>query len=213
MSQAYAAGAVLSTVDDMARWDAAVSSGKLLKASTWAQAFTPYKLADGKSTSYGYGWQMAKVRGALEVGHGGDIHGFSSYALRLPEQKVFVVLLTNTEAGLARPVVVAKKAAAVAIGNPYPDFRPVALAANALDTFAGEYKLNERISRTVRRDKDHLEVVRSGRPTVAIYPLGADRFFARDSVTVYRFGRKADGTIAQLVLDDDGVEQVHPRVK
>jgi CubicO group peptidase (beta-lactamase class C family) len=39
MSVPYAAGALVSTVDDLARWDAAVSSGKLLKASSWHRAF------------------------------------------------------------------------------------------------------------------------------------------------------------------------------
>lgn len=215
MSQVYAAGALVSTVDDMAKWDAAVSSAKLLKPATWAQAFTPYKLADGKSTSYGYGWQMAKLRGANEIGHGGDINGFSAYTLRLPEQKVYVVLLTNNDSDTdrARPVVVAKKAAALAIGKPYPDFRAVALDASMLAMYAGNYKLNEKVSRTVKRDQDHLEILRSGRPALPIYPLGSDRFFNKNSVTVYRFDRNAAGAIAQLVVDDDGVEQVHSRMK
>ena len=215
MSQVYAAGALVSTVDDMAKWDAAVSSGKLLKAATWKQAFTPYTLADGKSTTYGYGWQMAKVRGAHEIGHGGDINGYSAYTLRLPEKKVYVALLTNADSSVdrVRPVILAKKAAAIAIGNPYPDLRPVALDASTLDLYAGDYKLNERTSRTVKRDQDHLEVVRSGRPALAIYPLGGDRFFSKKSLTIYRFQRNAAGGVAQLVLDDDGVEQVHTKLK
>jgi len=214
MSQVYAAGALVSTVDDMAKWDAAISSGKLLKPATWAQAFTPYNLSDGKCTSYGYGWQMAKVRGEREIGHGGDINGFSAYTLRLPEKQVYVVLLTNadSDADRVRPVTVAKKAAALAMGNPYPDFRPVALDARTLEVYAGDYKLNERTSRTVRRDQDHLEVVRSGRPANAIYPLGGDRFFTKNSVTIFRFTRNTAGGIVQLILDDDGVEQAHTKV-
>ena len=213
MSQVYAAGALVSTVDDMARWDAAVSSGKLLKSATWTQAFTPYKPAAGKSANYGYGWQMAKVRGANEIGHGGDINGFAAYTLRLPEQKVYVVLLTNADSGsgLVRPAVVAKKAAAIAIGNPYPDYRPVAVESAILKAYAGAYRLDEKITRTVRPDGDHLQVVRPGRATIAIHPLGGDRFFVKDALTIYRFERNAAGAIARLVLDDDGVEQVHQR--
>jgi len=55
MSQPYAAGALVSTVDDLATWDAAISAGKLLKPASWQQAFTPYRLADGKSVNYAYG--------------------------------------------------------------------------------------------------------------------------------------------------------------
>jgi D-alanyl-D-alanine carboxypeptidase len=215
MSQVYAAGALVSTVDDMAKWDAAVGNGMLLKPETWARAFTPYKLADGKDTGYGYGWAIAKVRGAHEISHGGDINGFSGYALRLPEQQVYVALLTNADsgAGLVRPAVVAKKAAAIAIGQPYPDYRPVAVDTGTLDTYAGAYQLNEKTTRTVRRDGDHLQVQRAGRPTLAIYPMGGDRFFTQNALTIFRFDRNAAGAIGQLVLDDDGAEQVHSRVK
>ncbi len=215
MTQVYAAGAVVSTVDDMAKWAAAIDSGKILQPATWARAFTPYKLNDGKSTQYGYGWEMAKVRGATEIGHGGDINGFAAYSLRLPEEKVYVALLTNGDsgAGFIRPAVVAKKAAAIAIGQPYPDHRPVALDANTLEGFAGAFALNERVTRTVRRNGDHLHVLRPGRPALAIYPLGGDRFFAKNALTVYRFERNAAGTVERLVLDDDGIEQVHAKGK
>ncbi len=55
MSQPYAAGALVSTVDDLARWNAAVAAGKLLKTASWKQAFTAYTLTGGKRTDYGYG--------------------------------------------------------------------------------------------------------------------------------------------------------------
>ncbi len=213
MSQVYAAGALVSTADDLAVWDEAISAGKLLQPASWARAFTSAKLADGKSTGYGYGWEVVKVRGANAIAHGGDINGFSAYGLRLPEQKVYVALLTNADsgAGLVRPSVVAKKAAAIAIGSPYPDNRPVAADAATLEAYAGAYKLNEAVTRTVRRSEDHLQVLRAGRPALAIFPLGGDRFFAHNALTVYRFERSAEGAITQLVLDDDGVLQLHPR--
>ncbi len=213
MSQAYAAGALVSNVDDLAKWDAAISSGKLLKSATWSQAFKPYTMSTGKPSTYGYGWETSKVRDARQIGHGGDIHGFSVYALRLPEQNVYVALLSNTDAGLVRPSVVAKKAAAIAIGNPYPELRPIALDAATLASYAGDYKLTDQISRTVRPAKDCLQVVRAGRPTQDIFPLGADRFFLKDSLTQYRFERNAAGAVERLVLDDAGVEHSHTKSK
>ncbi len=213
MSQAYAAGALMSTVDDLAKWDAAISSGKILKPATWSQAFKPYTLSTGKPTNYGYGWETSKVRDAQQIGHGGDIHGFSVYTLRLPEQKVYVALLSNADTGLVRPSVVAKKAAAIAMGNPYPELRPVALEPATLASYAGDYKLNDQITRTVRAAKNHLQVLRAGRPAQDIYPLGADRFFLKDSLTQYRFERNAAGAIEQLVFDDAGVEHFHMKGK
>jgi D-alanyl-D-alanine carboxypeptidase len=69
MTQPYAAGALVSTVDDLARWDAAVSSGKLLKPASWQQAFTPYALPGDTRSAYGYGWITGKVRGVPVLAH------------------------------------------------------------------------------------------------------------------------------------------------
>ena len=63
MTQPYAAGSLLSSVDDLATWNDAVFSGKLLKKEWLDKAFTPYRLANGESTGYGYGWFISDFRG------------------------------------------------------------------------------------------------------------------------------------------------------
>lgn len=99
MSQPYAAGALVSTVDDLARWDAAISSGKLLKESTWKKAFTPYTLNDGTVIKYGYGWEIGKLFGLKIISHGGSINGFNSGVLRIPDEKLYVAVLSNAGVG------------------------------------------------------------------------------------------------------------------
>jgi D-alanyl-D-alanine carboxypeptidase len=97
MTQPYAAGGLVSTVDDLARWDAAISSGQLLKAETWRKVFTPYALTSGKATHYAYGWMIGDFKGHQTAAHGGAIAGFSSCAIRLPKEKIFVAVLTNND--------------------------------------------------------------------------------------------------------------------
>ena len=118
MSQPYAAGALVSTVDDLARWDAAIRQGRLLTPGSWRHAFTPHTLAGGKSTGYGYGWAIGELQGARAVFHDGGINGFLTYALRLPEQGVFVAILSNADSGLVDPAIVGNEAAAIALGKP-----------------------------------------------------------------------------------------------
>lgn len=211
MSQPYAAGSLVSTVDDLARWDAAVSAGKLLKPASWTRAFTPYKMPDGHVTDYGYGWSVGKLRGSPSIGHGGGINGFSTYALRLPEQKVYVAVLTNLDGGMVAPAMVANKAAALAIGKPFPEYKAVAIDAATLDGYAGTYKIDDKTSRTVRREGDHLVVQRTGRGPIDMLPFAADSFFMKDSVSVFKFGRDAKGKVDKLTLDDDGTESVSIR--
>ncbi|MES2899716.1 MAG: serine hydrolase domain-containing protein [Pseudomonadota bacterium] len=118
MSQAYAAGAIRSSVDDLARWDAAIAAGAVLKPSSWRLAMSSARLADGSPTGYGYGWIVTPFQGTPAISHGGGIDGFFAYVLRLPEHKVFVAVLSNADAGVTPAHVIAFKAAAVAMGKP-----------------------------------------------------------------------------------------------
>ena len=120
MTLPYAAGALVSTVDDLARWDQAVWSGKLLKPASWQQAFTPARLVGGAPTTYGYGWMLEKLQGEPTIGHGGRINGYGAYAYHVPSQNVYVAVLTNADSGVVQPEVVANKVAAIAIGKPLP---------------------------------------------------------------------------------------------
>ena len=99
-SQPFAAGAIVSTPADMAKWAAAVSEGKLLKKTSWDEAFASGKLADGKPTNYGFGWQIGKIGETAYIGHSGGIGGFSSYHVLFPAEKLNVVVLVNTVSGL-----------------------------------------------------------------------------------------------------------------
>lgn len=93
--RSYAAGALLSTVADLAKWDAALNSEKLLKRASLEQMWTPAKLPDGKTARYGFGWGVSRYRGLDLVGHSGAIAGFSSNITRFIADKLTVIVLVN----------------------------------------------------------------------------------------------------------------------
>jgi CubicO group peptidase (beta-lactamase class C family) len=97
-TQPYSAGALVGTVLDLAKWDAALYSDKLLPMSVLEEMWTPVKFNNGRSGSYGYGWQTGETRGHPWVGHGGGIHGFTSFILRLRDDKLTVIVLANSSA-------------------------------------------------------------------------------------------------------------------
>lgn len=212
MTQPYAAGALVSTVDDLARWDAALAAGKLLKPATLERAWTSYKLADGKPTQYGYGWGIGTVRGAESISHGGGINGFSTYALRLPKQNVYVAVLTNTDSGKVATEMVARKAAATAMGNPYPARTPMVLKPEALDAFGGTYKFNDKLRFVIERDKGNLVLRRTGSDPLTLTPFSANEFFIDDALVTFRFDRNAGGVVDKLVIVDEKNETVNERV-
>ncbi len=212
MTQPYAAGSLVSTVDDLARWDAAIAAGRLLKPSSWERAFTSYRLSDGKATGYGYGWDVSKVQGATAMGHGGGINGFATHALRFPEQKVYVAVLTNSDSGPANPGLVARKAAAIAIGKPYREFKEVALDGAALDAVTGTYEIEKGVQRVFRRSADGLVMQRSGRPPVALKAASNNSFFVPGGLEWFEFQRDAAGKVTAVTLHQDGNALVNQRI-
>ena len=86
-------GAFLSTVVDLAKWEAALATQKVLGQTVLDQMWTPVKLNNGKTEAYGFGWQLDDVAGHKMVNHGGSLPGFRAQFARFVEDKVTVVEL------------------------------------------------------------------------------------------------------------------------
>lgn len=128
-SQPFSAGALVSTVADLAKWDAALSAGTLLDRATLDAMWTAAKLGGGGEADYGLGWQVTTTNGHRTVAHGGGIPGFSTQVARYPDDKLGVIVLTNLEGdhagGMARgiaalfiPELAEKPAEAIADADP-----------------------------------------------------------------------------------------------
>ena len=94
---AFSAGSILSTVKDMAKWDAALYSEKLLKESSLHQVWAVTKTNDGADApfDYGFGWFIGHYHGHHLVQHTGGTPGFSSLIYRFLDDKLTIILLTN----------------------------------------------------------------------------------------------------------------------
>ena len=88
-------GALYFTIYDMAKWDAALYTEKLLKKSSLEQMWTPVKLNDGKTHPYGFGWALGEVRGHRIIEHGGAWQGFKAHISRYVDDKFTVILFAN----------------------------------------------------------------------------------------------------------------------
>ena len=81
-TQPYAAGALISTVSDLVKWDAGLAAGTLLDKTTLETMWAPAELKGGKHAEYGLGWSVSKVNGHRLASHGGGIPGFSTQLSR-----------------------------------------------------------------------------------------------------------------------------------
>lgn len=97
----FAAGAIVSTVEDLSRWNNALDTDKLLSSESKRQMWTPTKLNNGKETDYGFGWRISTVDGHKNIGHGGSTSGFSATIQRFPDDRLVVIILSNTDEEIA----------------------------------------------------------------------------------------------------------------
>jgi CubicO group peptidase (beta-lactamase class C family) len=94
---AFSAGSLLSTVEDMAKWDAALYTEKLLKKSSLDQMWTARATNDGTDApfNYGFGWFIENYHGHRLIQHSGGTPGFSSVIYRFLNDKLTIIILTN----------------------------------------------------------------------------------------------------------------------
>ncbi len=143
MTQPGGAGVLSATVDDLAKWDAALYAEDLVSRASLQRAWTPYTLADGSSTHYGYGWAIETFGGETWLEHGGGIPGFVCQVARLACERLFVAVLSNYSGSSSLPGTLAIKLAMLALGKTWSDPVPVVLTEAALERFTGVYREND----------------------------------------------------------------------
>ena len=87
-------GGIYSTVDDLFKWDQTLNTEKLVTRSTLAEAFTPARVEEGKST-YGFGWNVGLDGADKYVWHTGNHAGFRAFIERRLNQQSTVIMLTS----------------------------------------------------------------------------------------------------------------------
>ncbi|TYT26436.1 beta-lactamase family protein [Luteimonas viscosa] len=89
-------GGIYSSIDDLAKWDAALRDDRLLSDASRALAFTAHTATDEANVDgYGYGWRLHGEGADRLLWHSGETIGFRNVILRWPEKGLTVVLLTN----------------------------------------------------------------------------------------------------------------------
>jgi CubicO group peptidase (beta-lactamase class C family) len=200
MTQPYAAGALLSTVDDLARWSDALWGGKVLKPESLKRMLTPATLASGSSTRYAYGLGVSEYAGRTFVEHGGGIFGFVCDTLRIPDEGLFIAILSNNPAQAPQPEALAFRIAAKALGQPLESRQTQHVDAQALDEYVGVYRLSPDEVRVITRDGDRLFSQRSGGEKREVKAIAKDRFAFDDWENELQFRRDAQGKIAGVNL-------------
>ena len=89
MDTPHAAGALYSTVEDLFLWDQSLYTNRLVTYKTLETIFPPM--------SIGYGWFLGEYLNRKFAQHSGSINGFRAQTTRFPDEKVFIISLSNRQ--------------------------------------------------------------------------------------------------------------------
>jgi CubicO group peptidase (beta-lactamase class C family) len=198
-------GAFLSTALDLAKWDAALYTDKILKQDTLSQMWMPVKLNSGATHPYGFGWELSTVGGHKLVHHGGSLPGFRAQISRFVEDKLSVVVLTNGDN--ADPNRIALGIAALYLPDLIPERKVAKIDPKILDAYTGQYQ-HPQVVFTITREGDKLVLQQGANPEKRdLLPETASNFFTNENRRLtYSFVKDEQGQVAYLVIQLEGRE-------
>ncbi len=221
-----ASAGLLSTVRDLAKYDAAIDRHVLLQPKTQELAWTPFVSNAGKPLPYGLGWFVGNYQGERLIWHSGNWGlGFSALYVKLPARHLSLILLANSEAlsdpfwvpGETNPFLCSFlrhfvfngddpcREAAKAAMNKWLEGRiareepAIAPGEAVLASYAGEYQGSEERTYTVTREGTRIFINiprKDDRLELFASPKG-DFFFKVPTVTRVRFVREG-ATVTRL---------------
>ena len=135
----YAAGFLVSTLSDLAKWDAALRGGKVVSPASYRAMTTAFMTTKNGSADYGFGLFVDSAYGQPRIGHTGGAQGYTTADEYFPKQDVRIIAFTNL--GDETP-----EAGEMLTNVVFADLQP-AIAAKALASAPGE---DAKITQTTR---------------------------------------------------------------
>ena len=205
MTIPFAAGALISNVDDLYKWHRGLYNYTLIKKETLEKAFTPFKLTDGTYSVYGYGWFIIDMDGSQSIQHGGNIAGFKSNEIYFPKEDVFVATLFNCECAPMEDF--SQQIAYLAIGK-IPGGNGVELSDLILTSYVGKYVGPTDPNRPliITKENNHLYAGIPGEWNAELAALSETKFNIKNirPAGTIEFFKDANGKVTKAVTTQSG---------
>jgi len=204
MSLPFAAGALYSTVDDLLLWEEALAAGRVISAAS-LQAM----LADN-GHAYGFGWIISNRFGRRLQTHSGGINGFRSTVDLYPDERLTIIILSDTENAPVGKI--GSELAALQFGVSDGHHRQVPIDPALLEQYVGYYQLGPKFILNITRDGDRLFVQVTRQPRLEVFPESDRVFFykAVDAKITFEVDHAERAT--GLVLHQNGNDRSGRRI-
>jgi CubicO group peptidase (beta-lactamase class C family) len=208
-------GSVMTTVEDLARWDRNFYTGQVGGAAAVERLQELGVRSDGRKSPYAMGLVLDRYRGIARVQHTGEWVGYRSSLLRFPQQRLSVIVLCNMVGDLD-PLALSEHVADIYLHldeRPPSHSPPLAPTPTPLEiaSYAGTYWNAETFAYLRFVPIAGALALDAGDAPQSLLYLGNGEFRGENSTTRYAFHVAAAG-VSVTLSDDDSDPQVLERV-
>jgi len=209
---AYGAGQLVSTVDDMLKWDEALYDASFIMPELLQTAHSAYKLKMGNSANYGLGWGVDTLNGKAVIQHGGAIGGYRAQGIRMPDDHLYMILLSNS--GTTNASLTLNKAVSLLYGispirEQRQEIQPWKEIAGVYESLNSGSRLQKNYGNipafiTIRVDSiNRVTVQRTSGVVTTLTAAGKDRLYDKTApFTSWKINRDATGTVTSFTVEN-----------
>ena len=201
---AFGAGQIVSTANDMLKWDQALYNEKFIPANILGLANKSFVLTTGQPANYGLGWGIGTIRDKALIQHGGAIGGYRAQAVRIPEDHIYVLVLSNY--GTVNSSLISNRILSILYG--IPELKDNENLQTDLKSLEGVYESLNAGSRvqtnfskrnvfyTIRTDSNQVSVYRTGGNKTILAVADRDVLYNKANPYVqWKFDRNSKGEV------------------
>ncbi|MDP5130327.1 MAG: beta-lactamase family protein [Paraglaciecola sp.] len=188
-----------TTVKDLAKWAVNFEQPKVGNLAVIQQMKTPNVFNNGETINYAFGQVIDKHRGIEAMGHGGTIAGYRTFLLRMPGEKLSVVVLANMP--YLNPLNIAYDIADFYLSAlPQKRLSTSALSTETLASYTGDFELLGGLIYSINQDGTQLYLQIMGGAKQPLTHLADNEFSFGDEGRKLRFGAVNTKNVEKITL-------------
>lgn len=209
-------GDLLTTVEDLYRWDQNFYHHKVGGRDFIDLILTRGKLNDGEELDYAFGLFHGKYKGLKTVSHGGGMLGFRTEMIRFPEQEFTAICLCNLPA--FNPNDLCKKIADIFLSDLYTEEQKaesgseqnkgedISVDPVILNSYTGKYRMDIGPVLTILTEDSHLKAEITGQPKMILRALSETSFINEKTGAEMTFNKDEEGYVDKMIVKISGME-------
>ena len=198
----YGPKGIITTLRDLAKWNEALESEKLLRTATLRQAFVPVKLNDGTESPYGFGWVVGKENGLEMTEHAGGYLGYRAEIRRYPGEHTTIILLSNS--ATFDMIQFGKKVAAIYLADKMLAPTAAKVDPAILNSYIGKYEGDPNVAANllieITMENGELYITSPIKPKTKLVAQSPTEFLISETAASVVFIRDVQGTVSGLIL-------------